>query len=266
MVSIAPRASWGAKRPDGDTSLPGLAKEVFLHHSVTATLSPSATVAQERAQMRVLERIGYSRFGRYGQGISYNVVIFPSGRAYQGVSFNRRGAHTDGRNSTVRSICFAGNFEANQPTGAAIATAVAIIAAGQAKWWVAGAPIRGHRDIKATACPGKHVYSQLDDIRRDVVVALKPKPTKKPASAKVVLGYGAKGAKVKRLQQGLNAVFPTYRNESSVRRGYRLAVDGSYGPNVRAWVRIFQARAGLKVTGNVDAPTAAKLKSFGINL
>lgn len=167
-VPIAPRSSWGARYSDGDVALTGLALEVFAHHTVTAQLPPDASVEAERAQMRSIEATGHARFATPQApnfGISYNVLIFPSGRAYQGVSFNRRGAHTDGRNSTVRSICFVGNYETNQPTAAQLATAAAIYAEGKGKWWVPNAPLRGHRDLKPTACPGKNVYAQLPAIR-----------------------------------------------------------------------------------------------------
>lgn len=170
---IRSRASWGARYSDGDITLTGLADEVYAHHSVTTQLSPSASIDAEEAQMRALESIGQTRFGT---GISYNVVIFPSGRPYQGVSFNRRGTHTGGRNSKVRSICFAGNYEVNEPTEAQIATAAAIYAEGKGKWWRTSAPLGGHRDVSQTACPGRHVYDRLDDIETGAQHVSNPKP------------------------------------------------------------------------------------------
>lgn len=161
-VHIASRSSWGARHPDGDLTLTGPAVEVFVHHSVTAQLSPDASIGAEAEQMRALESVGQSRFGT---GISYNVVIFPSGRAYQGVSWNRRGTHTGGRNSTSRSICFAGNYDTELPSAAQISTASAIYGAGKGRWWTDGAPLRGHRDVSQTACPGQFLYSRIDDIR-----------------------------------------------------------------------------------------------------
>lgn len=162
MASIRSRKSWGARYADGDLTLSGLAVEVFAHHTVTTQLPPTASVAAEEAEMRKVESIGQSRFGT---GISYNVIIFPSGRAYQGASWNRRGTHTGGLNSSVRSICFAGNYETNKPTAAQLATAAEIYAEGRGKWWRSDAPLRGHRDVKGTACPGKNIYSQLGAIR-----------------------------------------------------------------------------------------------------
>lgn len=159
--AVATRASWGARFADGDLTLSGLAGEVFLHHTVTAHLEPGATVAAEQAQMRHIESIGQTRFGR---GISYNVLVFPSGRAYQGVSWNRRGTHTGGRNSTSRSIALAGNYDVRAPTEQAIRTAAAVMAHGRSRWWVQAAPLRGHRDVSATACPGRHLMPRLRDI------------------------------------------------------------------------------------------------------
>ena len=199
MVDIRTRGQWGARYQDGDLSLSGLASEVFVHHSVTALLSPNASVDDEREQMRVLEAIGQ---GRFGTGISYNVLVFPSGRAYQGVSFNRRGTHTGGRNSTVRSICFAGNFEIAKPTDAAIATAAALYDEGRGKWWRSDSPLRGHRNVSQTACPGKHLYARLPDIRKGgadfVDNPIKP-PTSKPGLL-VVDGYWGEST-TRRLQQ-----------------------------------------------------------------
>lgn len=185
MVDIASRGSWGARYQDGDKNLSGLAHEVFIHHTVTTLLPRNADPADERAQMRGIEAIGQSRFGT---GISYNVIVFPSGRAYQGVSFHRRGTHTGGRNSTVRSISFAGNFDTTVPTPEALATASKIYHEGKGKWWFSGAPLRGHREVSLTACPGKYLYARLDLIREGAVevdnpigeVPESPKPVAPP--------------------------------------------------------------------------------------
>lgn len=184
-ADIRSRRSWGARHPDGDITLVGLADEVFAHHSVTTQLSPNASVADEEREMRELEGIGQSRFG---SGISYNVLIFPSGRAYQGVSWNRRGTHTGGRNSSTRSICFAGNYEVHEPTATQIATAAEIYDEGKGKWWEGSAPLRGHRDLKPTACPGQNVYDRFDDIRSGGRLVSNPKPSRpKPPKGKLVV-------------------------------------------------------------------------------
>lgn len=241
-VAIAARSSWGARYDDGDLTLSGLAQQVFAHHSVTTQLPASATVEQERAEMRKIESIGESRFGT---GISYNVLVFPSGRAYQGVSFNRRGTHTGGMNSTVRSICFAGNYDTARPTPAQLATAAAIYHEGQGKWWVSSAPLHGHRDVKSTACPGRYVYEQLAAIKAG------------PDEDRAILESGTKKtADVRTLQAFLNTVV--------VVDGRKLVVDGDYGDATVAAVKRYQRKVGLYPTGEVGERTHARLIESGI--
>lgn len=176
MVQIEPRSAWGPEYANGDRTLDNVGVGVYVHHTDTKYLPATATVAEERTQMKAIEQIGEDQFG---SGISYNVVVFPSGRAYEGVSMNRRGTHTGGLNSTVRSICFAGNYETNRPTPAQLATAAAIFQEGQGKWWTPAAYVKGHRDQKATICPGRHVYSQLAVIKGGPIdTTPAPKPPK----------------------------------------------------------------------------------------
>src|SRR5690606_14039186 len=63
-----------------------------------------------------------------------------------------------------RSICFAGNYEAARPTDAQLDTAAAILARGRGLWWTKTAPLRSHRDVAATACPGRYVHAARADI------------------------------------------------------------------------------------------------------
>ena len=204
MVHIASRGSWGARYQDGDIYLSGLAQEVFIHHTVTTTFDEDASANEEREHMRFLESVGQSRFGT---GISYNVLVFPSGRAYQGVSFNRRGTHTGGRNSTARSISFVGNFETHTPSDASLATAAEIYRDGKGTWWHSGAPLRGHRDVSQTACPGKNLYARIPMIRTGAIEVdnpIKVPGTPKPIGPVALLVDGNWGkATTTRLQQAL---------------------------------------------------------------
>src|SRR3546814_12739543 len=50
------------------------------------------------------------------------------------------------------------------PTDAALSKGAALIAEGRNRWWRFNAPVNGHRDYKATACPGRNLYSWLDEL------------------------------------------------------------------------------------------------------
>ena len=263
MADIATRGSWGARYDDGDLTLYGLALEVFAHHTVTTQLLPSASVEDERAEMRKIEAVGESRFGT---GISYNVIVFPSGRAYQGVSWNRRGTHTGGRNSTARSICFAGNYETNEPTEAQLVTASEIYHGGKGRLWQSAAPLRGHRDVSQTACPGRHVYAKLPAIRAGIA------PTPEPEGFPMALSDDAqtklaKDAHEARLFSEQNkAKLTRLEGDLDARRELDLAHMSASSARERALLAALDALAtsvGLD-PGEVLARIEAKLDALGV--
>lgn len=258
---IIPRASWNPQYDNGETPV-GKAEKVSLHHSVTTQLSPASTTAMEAAQMRALEKIGHTRFARPGfmnTGISYNVVIFPSGRAWEGVSFNRRGTHTDGMNSTVRSICFAGNYEINAPTEEQLFTARAIVAAGRGDTWTKDAEVIGHRDIKATDCPGKNVYrhrafiaSGHDDVATPVTNPVTPKPTAKRVSVNVNMSLLDLRDAHEKVVTGRAVHVMQFM---LVLAGYsigRAGIDGRAGKDTRAALGRFQVDTKTGTNGKAD--------------
>jgi hypothetical protein len=163
-VDIIGRDQWGARYTAGDGPAPLPAREVWLHHSVTAAPAADAPEDADVAAVRELERIGEDRFGA---GISYTHVIAPSGRVFEGHPIDRRGTHTGGRNSTSRGICWLGNYQDTEPTEAMVAATVALLQHGHAAgWWQRQTLAGGHRDVKATACPGTRAYRLIPDINR----------------------------------------------------------------------------------------------------
>lgn len=249
MVYIEPRSVWGARYANGDRNLGGLAEGVFMHHTAMSTLPADATVEEERAEMRRIEAVGQ---GRFGFGISYNVIFFMSGRAYEGCSWNRRGAHTAGLNSVVRSICLAGDYEKYEPSAAQLAGVTALFAEGKGKWWKHSAYLKGHRDHKSTACPGRNVYKYLPSIRNGSAGSgASPAPAPAPApSTRNYLAKGDSGSAVRELQQQL------------INLGYNLGrygADGSYGNDTVNAVKALQSRAGLTADGIAGPDTRAAI-------
>lgn len=181
---IYTRVQWGALflAGFGDRSANYPLREVWTHHTVMTHLSPNATVAQEMAEMRRIERVGQDRFGR---GISYNFVIFPSGRIYMGLGASRIGAHTGGRNSISLSVAFAGNYETNRPTSAALATYELLLRDFHKEGIIAAPRTNGgHRDApghSANACAGRHLQAQLGNVNAR---AGRPAATSAPAAPK----------------------------------------------------------------------------------
>lgn len=160
---IISRKTWGARYRNGVGSRKVGRLEKYFHHTVTAHLDADATLAQEYAQMRALEQIGQQRFGA---GISYNLVVFPSGRVYEGASVSRISYHSGGgRNTRGVGVVLAGNFEANKLNTKTFNAVVWLLQEGvRRKWWGDPALTSYHKKFRSTACPGKYAIARFDDI------------------------------------------------------------------------------------------------------
>jgi hypothetical protein len=154
---ITSRATWGARPPQGSLVPQSIVNEIFIHHTVYPALSANASVEEEKARMRDLQR--FHQDSRGYVDVAYQVVVFPTGRAYEGRPLNYQGAHTANRNSTSKAVCFDGNFEQSKPTNAALATAKFACAA-----LAPGKPIRPHGAVYPTACPGKYILARFSEL------------------------------------------------------------------------------------------------------
>lgn len=169
-MKIVRRSEWGATVGLGPAMrLP--AREFYVHHQGGRASSVPAVA------MRNIEATGRQRFGRF----SYSYVWHPGGGGtiLEGAGLTV-GAHTGGHNSTSLAVCLAGNYDVDPCPDAAVRDIAALIRhLMDTGALVRGAPIRGHRDVKSTACPGRHAYARLPEIRAAVAGA-RPTPPPKP--------------------------------------------------------------------------------------
>lgn len=228
---IVPRSEWGAQYDNGVGNRPVGSLEKYLHHTVTKHLRKNASAAAEKAQMRAVESIGEQRFLR---GISYTFAIFPSGRIYAGADVHRISYHSGpGRNVRGVGIVLVGNYEANDMTDAQVESLAWLLQEGVREgWWNDPAITEGHRDFKATACPGKNAYDRIDEInalgRGGSVEPPKPAPKPDPA--------------------------PTPKPKSQW-PDVELRQDGQFGPLTKKALQ--RMLAGIKIyTGRIDGDFA----------
>ncbi len=86
-------------------------------------------------------------------GIGYHFFIRKNGEVWRGRPEDRVGAHTVSYNANSIGICFEGNFELEQMPSAQKAAGHELIAYLKGKYPIKD--IKGHGELKATACPGK---------------------------------------------------------------------------------------------------------------
>jgi hypothetical protein len=163
-MKIFNRKDWAAREPKCETKLATPVDVVYIHH--TADNLSWGGVGAECDYLLRIQRTHMDDPDRDYCDIAYNYVVFPSGRTYRGRGGRTVGAATEGHNSSSISVCFAGNFELQQPTAAALQSAHLLLRHLRLRRRTIWRPtIRGHRDVNATACPGRYLYERLAAIR-----------------------------------------------------------------------------------------------------
>ena len=153
---IVARATWGATCPLPAARMELPARALYLHHTVTQV------TPKPYEDMRAVEAVGVERFGQF----PYSYCIHPDGTTMEGCG-TRRGAHTEGRNSTTFGVALIGNYDERNVTAMQLDAVrwlvAALVEVGNLRPGIY--PTGGHRDVTATACPGAKAYRLLDVMR-----------------------------------------------------------------------------------------------------
>lgn len=87
-------------------------------------------------------------------GIGYNFFVAKDGGIYEGRPIDAIGAHCAGYNNKSVGVCFEGNFETEQMNDAQKAAGRRLVQ--YLKGIYPSAVVKKHKDLDATACPGKY--------------------------------------------------------------------------------------------------------------
>lgn len=124
---------------------------IVIHH----TASKTDFTVQEIHQMHLKQ-------GENWKGIGYHYYINKKGIIYRGRPEKYSGSHAIDYNSISIGVCLSGNFEEEEPNVNQITSLIELLYYLRAKY--SNTEIVGHRDLNATACPGKFLYSKLGSI------------------------------------------------------------------------------------------------------
>lgn len=94
--------------------------------------------------------------------IGYHYVIEKINDRYEilvGRMLDEVGSHASGHNSNSIGICCIGNYEIDYPDGEMVLLLRRLVNALCSVLGIKAENVIGHRDTKATACPGKHLYN-----------------------------------------------------------------------------------------------------------
>lgn len=118
-----------------------------------------------------VDRLRTIRNGHLGRGwndIGYHFAIDGRGRIWQCRPLQFQGAHVKGENPRNLGILVMGNFEEQKPTRNQVNALDDALKRFCAFYNVSGRRIYGHRELGQTACPGKHLFPEVQRIRTKI--------------------------------------------------------------------------------------------------
>ena len=140
----------------GDMSVRKSTKKIVLHHAAAKKCSVADIHRWHKEN-------GWS-------GIGYHFLVRKDGKVYEGRPITKVGAHAYGYNGDSLGICFEGNFEVEKMPDVQKEAGKELVAYVLKKY-PSITRIVGHRDLMATACPGKNF--PFDEIKSAKTVAKK---------------------------------------------------------------------------------------------
>lgn len=212
MPSVVTRRGWGADerlrfhngKACAKPKYTSTVQAAFVHHTADRN---DYTRGQVSGMVRSM--YAYHVKSRGWCDLGYNFLVDRFGRAFEGRAGGMQwpvlGAHTGAFNANSFGVSLIGNFDKVAPPQAMLETTARIVA------WKLDANYRsplgtvvlgrtklhtvsGHRDTKATACPGKNLYAKLPWLKQRInVLTGKSVSTEILAFSKKLGGFKATG-------------------------------------------------------------------------
>ncbi|MGE7432747.1 peptidoglycan recognition protein family protein [Kitasatospora sp. NPDC001175] len=190
--------------------------------------------------------------------VAYNFAACPHGYVLEGRGLGRETAANGNQplNHAHYSVCvLVGDEGLTQPTDAQLNAARDAIEYLQANG--AGDEIKGHRDGYPTDCPGDLLYTWVQQGAPRPGGGSNPSPSPAPAPAPAPSGPAWPGEYLRAQTPMIHDDTARAWQQRMSDRGWRITVDGWYGPASAAVCRQFQAEKGLTVDGIVGPDTWA---------
>lgn len=150
-IAIEPRNPW---KPDAEVRD---WEYIVIHHTASTTGSVES--------IHELHSKKKDKSGKAWLGIGYHFVIgngngMPDGAIETTFRWREQmhGAHAGNNKYNQKGIgvCLVGNFENEPPSEAQLAAVKKLVGVLKAEYGITSENVQGHRDVKATACPGKY--------------------------------------------------------------------------------------------------------------
>ncbi|NRA36820.1 MAG: N-acetylmuramoyl-L-alanine amidase, partial [Planctomycetes bacterium] len=116
--------------------------------------------------LEVVKRIeNYHRNERKWAAIGYHYLVGRDGTVYEGRPSRYQGAHTRSNNRNNLGISVIGDFNKRHPNSKQLATLHALLDDMRREYNVSARSVFGHRDLSPSVCPGKHLYTWVQQYK-----------------------------------------------------------------------------------------------------
>ncbi|CAG7730095.1 unnamed protein product [Allacma fusca] len=157
--SIISRAQWGARPPTGIEVMKTPVPNVVVHHTVMGE-GECSTRSECIQVMKDIQNLHMDTNG--WADIGYSFLVGGDGGVYEGRGWDRVGAHAPGYNDKSTGISVIGNFMDYLPNQVQMNLTQILIECGTSEGYIIpNYTLYGHRDVKATSCPGDKFYEEI---------------------------------------------------------------------------------------------------------
>jgi len=166
-IEILPRSAWNPLRTK-KMKLMGKPTRITLHHTAGYSSSSGNNTKTRAATAKCIRNIQKYHIQTNGWcDIGYHYFIDKKGGIWECRLIKYQGAHSGGTgNSKNIGIVLLGNFNNENPTFFQLKSLKKFLNYLQKKYKISKSKLHGHRDFKATACPGKNLYKRIPGLRK----------------------------------------------------------------------------------------------------
>lgn len=159
---VIPRTNWATYGPDLRLADPMVRVErITIHHDGM----PPVTLASSAAVAARIEQIRRGHRNNGWADIGYHYIVDPQGQIWEGRPVTLQGAHVKTANPRNLGILVLGNFEVQKPTAAATDSVERFVAEQMQRYRVPVSRVHTHRELAATACPGRNLQMLMVSTR-----------------------------------------------------------------------------------------------------
>lgn len=247
------RSDWGARAPKSVPTHFSTVNYVFAHDTTGVTLGADQSVQWVRnIQNFHMDSNGWA-------DIAYSFLYDSYGSIFEGRGWGVVGAHTLNYNSQGHGFAFLGDGD-HELTLEALESLRWLIAESDRRYGTK--PIRGHRDVFATHCPGDWIYGRLGSVRDASEPPASPGPIVLPSPPST--GDDSYSVEVMvtlmpLVQKGSSGQYARIAQGLLVANGRNIAVDGAFGPNSASALVDWQRAVGLVDDGVIGKATWRRL-------